>query len=311
MTAPASPLSTHSAWKGWLAAILAVVCFSIAPPIARTLYDLGLTPTYMLFLRFWLTLLLLTGTVWLTGQGRGHLDRRGAGLSLAAGLATGVSMLCYFWSITLLPASIASMIFSIYPLVVLGLLALRGEQFTLRQAVRLVMALTGLYLLLGPGGVVNWLGVALVLISIMTASLQSVFVQWYLKGYSGIMVTLWMVGGIQIIVAGYWLAEGAQFPALGWQAWLGVLVLAVVSTYLSRLLWFAAVRLIGGGQVSMLVPLETLLTVIWSVLFLSESLSAWQWAGGVLILLSALLVIERWRGRRAFSPQQNASREGV
>lgn len=292
--------------RGWLAAIASVVCFSIAPPIARTLYGYGLDPTTMLFIRFWLTLLLLGGTVWATGQGRSNLDRRGAALSLMAGLATGVSMLCYFWSITLLPASIASMTFSIYPLVVLGLLALRGERFTLRQAIRLSIALAGLYLLLGPGGAVNWFGVALVIISIFASSLQSVFVQWYLKGYSGISVTLWMVAGIQVVVAGYWLAQGAHFPVLGWQAWLGMLVLAVVSTYLSRLLWFAAIRSVGGGQVSMLVPLETLLTVIWSTLFLSEKLSAWQWAGGAIILFSAILALERWPGWRAVNSHQGA-----
>lgn len=306
MTTPATASSQQPSLKGWLAAVLALMCFSVAPPIARTLYSYGLDPTTMLFIRFWLTLLLLGGTVWATGQGRSHIDRRGAWLSVIAGLATGVSMLCYFWSITLLPASIASMIFSIYPLVVLGLLALRGERFTLRQAARMGIALMGLYLLLGPGGAVNWLGVALVIISVFASSLQSVFLQWYLKGYSGITVTLCMVAGIQVVVAGYWLAQGAQFPALGWQVWLGVAVLAVVSTYLSRLLWFAAVRSIGGGQVSMLVPLETLLTVVWSVLFVNESLSAWQWVGGALILFSAILAIERWRSVRPLNSQQSA-----
>lgn len=301
-----SATAPSSTAKGWLAAIASVVCFSIAPPIARTLYGYGLDPTTMLFIRFWLTLFLLGGTVWVTGQGRSNLDRRGALLAFISGLATGVSMLCYFWSITLLPASIASMTFSIYPLVVLGLLALRGERFTARQAVRLGIALAGLYLLLGPGGTVNWFGVFLVIISIFASSLQSVFVQWYLKGYSGITVTLWMVAGIQTVVAGYWLVEGAPVPAVGWQAWLGILVMAVISTYLSRLLWFSAIRSIGGGQVSMLVPLETLLTVIWSTLFLSEKLSAWQWAGGALILFSAILAIERWHGWRAVNSRQSA-----
>ena len=60
-----------------------------------------------------------------------------------------------------------------------------------------------------------------------------------------------------------------------------------------------SVRIIGGGQVALLNPLETFLTVIWSVLFLSESLTAVQWMGGGLILLSALLAIQRLRRARS------------
>jgi drug/metabolite transporter (DMT)-like permease len=57
---------------------------------------------------------------------------------------------------------------------------------------------------------------------------------------------------------------------------------------------FVAVREIGGGQFSLLAPLEMLLTVIWSVMFLSERLTLWQWAGGGLILVSAVLAAQRW-----------------
>ncbi|MCH8339483.1 MAG: EamA family transporter, partial [Chloroflexi bacterium] len=49
-------------------------------------------------------------------------------------------------------------------------------------------------------------------------------------------------------------------------------------------------------------PLETLLTVIWSLLFLQERLSVVQWAGGGLILFGAVLAGQRmhrirWRPR--------------
>jgi drug/metabolite transporter (DMT)-like permease len=56
---------------------------------------------------------------------------------------------------------------------------------------------------------------------------------------------------------------------------------------------FSGLQRIGGGQVALLVPLETLLSVLWSVLFLQEHLSLWQALGGVLILSSALLAIQR------------------
>lgn len=60
----------------------------------------------------------------------------------------------------------------------------------------------------------------------------------------------------------------------------------------------------SGGQMALLTPIETLLTVVWSILFLNERLSALQWIGGILILISAVLAIQcinlgrrrpRWR----------------
>jgi drug/metabolite transporter (DMT)-like permease len=71
------------------------------------------------------------------------------------------------------------------------------------------------------------------------------------------------------------------------------LILAFVSTYLSRLLVFAAIGRIGGGQMAMLSPVETLMAVLWSSLFLSERLSPVQWIGGFFILTSAVLAIQR------------------
>jgi len=75
--------------------------------------------------------------------------------------------------------------------------------------------------------------------------------------------------------------------------WLAVIALAIVSTYIARLAFFAAVGAIGGAQVSLLGPVETLLSVTWSVLFLQERLTLWQWLGGGLILISALLAVQR------------------
>jgi drug/metabolite transporter (DMT)-like permease len=62
---------------------------------------------------------------------------------------------------------------------------------------------------------------------------------------------------------------------------------------------FNAVPRIGGGQMAMLSPLETFLSVIWSILFLGEHLTALQWLGGLLVMVSAALAIQRLSlGRR-------------
>jgi len=292
----------RATWVGWTWALTGTVCFSVSPIFAKLAYAVGLSPTTMLFLRFCLTIALLGGTLLLTAPHKLRMDRRGLVFALTGGLATGVSMLAFFWALTRLEASIASMIFSVYPLAVLGLLALRGEKFTYRHTVRLALGISGVCLLIGPGGTVDLFGVALVLISMLASSVQSVFVQWYLRDYDGIAATLYMVIGINVVVASRWWFEGASLEVPGWQGWAAIIALAVISTYLARLLWFSAVRHIGGGQTAMLVPLETLLTVMWSVLFLRETLSGMQIVGGGLILLSALLASQRMLRARWLPP---------
>lgn len=278
---------------GWAIAVFSTFCFSLGPLLAKVVYATGLDATTMLFIRFCFTIVLLGATLGLTMPQRLRMRRRELTLTFMAGLGAGVSMLFFFWSLTRLEASIGSMIFSLHPLAVLGLLAVRGEKFTPRHGVRAALGLLGVYLLIGPGGNIDMLGVGMMLVSVVTSSFQSAFIQWFLQEQDGIAVTLYMVIGINVIVGGRWLMEGANTVVPNVAAWAGIVGLAVVSTYLARVSWFAAIRRLGSGQVSMLAPLETLMTVIWSMLILGERLSLIQAVGGGLIFLSALLASNR------------------
>jgi drug/metabolite transporter (DMT)-like permease len=275
-------------------ALLATLAFSIVPTVGKAAVSLGVNPTTLVMLRLTITTVLLGITIAATAPQRLRMDRRSGWLCAVSGLANGVGMLMFFVALTRIHASIASMIFSLHPLLVLALLALRGERFTVRNAVRLALGVGGVYLLLGPGGQVDWMGALLALGAVVTAPIQILLMQWYLNDADPLAVTFYTVGVMAAVAIGWWLFQGVEWRDPGWQGWLLIGVMAVVSTYLSRLALFMAVRGIGGGQVSLFAPLETLLTVIWSVTFLSERLTFWQWAGGGLILASALLAARRW-----------------
>ncbi|MCS6825622.1 MAG: DMT family transporter, partial [Caldilinea sp.] len=202
-------------------------------------------------------------------------------------------MVLFFVALGLLEASLASMILALSPPIVLSLLALRGERLTQRHLVRLGLALSGVYLLVGPSGEVNWAGVALALLATFLFSLQMALTQWTLAPYPTRTVAFYVTAWMTVCVVGWWLLRGATWSAPSPAGWLAVIALAIVSTYIARLAFFAAVGDIGGAQVSLLGPVETLLSVTWSVLFLHERLTLWQWLGGGLILISALLAVQR------------------
>jgi probable blue pigment (indigoidine) exporter len=287
---PARPVSR---WAGWPMAIFSTLCFSLAPPLSKAAIDLGMDSLALLVVRMVLTAIMLGAVIVLTSPRRLRIDRPGLLFCLGAGLANGVGMVMFFRSLDRLDASIASMIFSLSPLVLLLLLALRGEKFTYRNVVRLALGLGGVYLLIGPGGEVDSLGVLLALGTVVTVPIQILFMQWYLQDYDGYAVTFYMVVGMLVVALGWWALQGLPWQPVSLTAWWLLLALVVVSTVIARLTMFVALRGIGGGQLGLLAPLETTLTVLWSVFFLQERLSLLQWAGSGLVILSALLAMQR------------------
>lgn len=298
---PAGELSTEtgnqrpapSLWRGWALALFATLCFSVAAPVAGGAIGSGLNPTAILVVRMALTTALLVITIGVTDRTLLWAGWRGAIIAFATGLVNSLGMIGYFWALARMDVSIAAMIFSVSPLFTLSVLALRGEPVTRRHLVRMALAMGGIYFLIGPGGAVDGVGLLLMSLSVVSFGLQVVFIQWYLRGYDARTVTLYMTVGMALGVTLFWLAQGTPWVTPGINGWLAIVALAVVSTYLARLAFFGAIGRIGGAQVAMLTPLEILLTVLWSLLFLGERLTTMQWLGGVLILTSALLAIER------------------
>jgi drug/metabolite transporter (DMT)-like permease len=298
---------SSSTGLGWFMALFSSFAFSLATPIAKGAIEAGLDPTTLLTVRLILSTLLLGLSIGLTAPSYLRLERRGLLVCGVAGLANGIGMLTYFWALARLDGSLAVMIFAISPLVTLAFLALRGERFTRRHFFRLALGLVGVYFLIGPGGRVDWLGVCLVLVTVGAFALHLALIQWFLQPYDARTITFYVVTVMTIVNIGLWLTEGSEWRGLGWSAWLVIGVLALVSTYLARLAMFEGVRRLGGSQVALLLPLETLLAVIWSVVFLGERLALWEWIGGGLIMVSALLAVQRlnwarWKPRwRAWS----------
>ncbi len=288
------PVAVKSrAWGGWAIALTASFSFSIATPVMRAALTSGVNSTQLLMIRMGVATILMGLTIAIMDRRLLRADGRCLRISLLAGSCNGVGMLFYIWGVARLESSVAAMLISISPLVVLSYLALRGERVTYRHAVRLALALGGVYLLIGPSGTVDMIGVAWIVASLLLFGFQMVLLQWYLMDYDAKQVTFYVLVAMTAAVLVLWGMEGATWPPLSTQGWVAGLSLAFFSTYISRLLLFAGVNRIGGGQMAMLSPVETLLAVLWSALFLDERFTWIQWAGGVLILASAVLAIQR------------------
>jgi drug/metabolite transporter (DMT)-like permease len=280
-------------WLGWAIAICSSLCFSIAYPVARAALTAGVGATEMLVGRMGLAAVLMGITIGVMDWRLLRVDRRCLGLSLLVGMFNGIGMLLYTWGLQRLTSSMTAMLLALTPIYVLTFLALRGERVTYRHLLRLILSLIGVYLLIGPGGHADPIGVILVLLSIIFFSLQTTTIQWFLTGYDARTVSFFMLLAMVVCPVVLWGLEGGVWHPLGQTGWVTVIVLAFFSTFLARLFVFGAISRIGGGQMAMLSPVETLMAVIWSFLFLDERLSPLQWIGGIFILISAVLAIQR------------------
>jgi probable blue pigment (indigoidine) exporter len=240
-----------------------------------------------------------------------NIDRHGLIHCAVAGVYNGVSLLLFYTSLTFLDVSIATMLISIYPLFVLIFLALRGEPLTRPNLLRLVIALTGVYLLVGPGGQVSGIGISLMIVTTMIFALNANWIQWQLHGYPPLTITLYTLTVAALIVGcvyGVRLVIQAQglpvIPPLGWGV---ILYTAIIATVIARLSLFTGIQLIGSGQAALLAPIETLLAITWAALFLGERLSRIQGIGAALIITSALL-LPLWQKRAMFFASTSRAR---
>ncbi len=302
ITAPATPAvppaveaaPARSATLGWALALGSTVAFSFAPPVARAAILGGMNSNELLMLRMVIASALFGLTLAVTARDSLRLPRRALWAALLVGALNAGGMILLFLSLNYLEASLGAMIIALSPPLVLTLLALRGERLTRRNLVRLGLALAGVYLLISPSGGVDWGGALMALAATLLFALQMAVTQWTLVGYPVRGVVFYVTITMTVFTVAWWLLQGAPWTAPSSGGWGAVLLLAVVSTYFARLGYYAAIGLIGSGQLALLGPLETLLSVIWAVLFLHERLAAWQLVGGVFILASAALAVRRF-----------------
>jgi drug/metabolite transporter (DMT)-like permease len=89
---------------------------------------------------------------------------------------------------------------------------------------------------------------------------------------------------------------GGADLAISPAGWLWVACIAVVSTVIAMLTFFAGLRRVGPSTASILSTFEPVVTTALAALTLGEFLRPWQLVGGALVLCSAGLV--QLRGRR-------------
>jgi drug/metabolite transporter (DMT)-like permease len=283
-------MPTHRNYVGGLIlALLGVLCVSVAPTLIKVGLTAAIDPVTLLALRMISAAIVFWPLSLLLWPDKLRIDRRGLKACAAVGLTNTISLLCFYLALTRIEASVGLIIFSLYPLAALLMLAVRGERITGRSYIRLGLAILGVYFLLGFTGTVDLLGILFALGAATGYALHMNLIQWNLSSYASQTVALYTITTMALLTTIIRLLQCVPWRPLSPIGWGVVLGTGVVATILARLALFAGIHRVGSGQVALLGPVETFFSTLWAILFLGEQLTVWQWIGGLLIVLSAML----------------------
>lgn len=206
-----------------------------------------------------------------------------------AGAVNGIGSVFYYVGLSRLNASIAQMLYALYPFFVAFWLQLDKQSLSRLTLIRILIAGISAYLLTqAHTGEIDLMGVVFMLIAAALYALHLPINQRVLFDVPAPTVTVYTLIAMSAVVIPAYFIFDRSWPATN-APWAPVLGLTAV-TFFSRLMLFLGVKHIGGMQTALLGLGELLVAIVFSHLLLGESLTSLQWLGTVGLGLSLLLV---------------------
>ncbi len=206
-----------------------------------------------------------------------------------AGAVNGIGSVFYYIGLSKLNASVAQMLYALYPFFVAFWLQMDRQKLSKLTGLRILIASASAFLLTrANAGHMDLWGVLFMLIAAALYALHLPINQRVLYDIPAPTVTVYTLIAMSVIVIPSYFIFDRSWPA-GNAPWLPVLGLTAV-TFFSRLLLFLGVKHIGGMQTALLGLGELLVAIVFSHLLLGENLTSLQWLGTIGLAMSLLLV---------------------
>lgn len=143
----------------------------------------------------------------------------------------------------------------------------------------------------------TFLGNALMLLSVILWAAYTIFAK-RLAEFDPFVITTGatLTGTILLAPAALFELGGANFPQITASGWTGVIYLGVFSSAVAMLLYNRSLQHLNAGQTANFLNLMPVVAVLVAVIFLGESPTFWQIAGGVLVLSGVWISLQKKRG---------------
>ncbi len=277
--------------RGILVALGSSVFAGLAPVLGKLAYQAGVDPITLVGLRTALAAGLLWLFYLLFWRRQIAINWHNLAGCVGMGIANGVGSLLYYNGLSHTDASVAHLLYSMYPFWVFIFLSAAGHFVSRLSVVRLGLVLLAVFLLTWQGGgLADPLGVTLMIGAGALYGFHLVLGQWTLVDVDPRTVALYGLTTMTVVVGIPFLARGGAVESISPAGWTAILLVAIFPTALARLLVFAGVQRIGGAQTALLGMAEPVVAVVLAFVLLGESFTRQQWIGAALFVASVLLI---------------------
>jgi drug/metabolite transporter (DMT)-like permease len=272
------------------AALISALFLGLAPVFGKAAMGAGgFSPLAVVALRTCLAALLLVSLIAFFKRRALYIYPAGFLGCVMAGAINGFGSIFYYVGLSKLNASVAQMLYALYPFFVAFWLQLDRQTPSKLTGFRIVVASLSAFLLTrGDAGKIDPWGVVFMLIAAALYALHLPINQRVLYDVPAPTVTVYTLLAMSMIVVPAYLIFDRSWPTAD-VPWSPVLALTAV-TFFSRLMLFLGVKHIGGMQTALLGLGELVVAILFSHMYLGESLTTLQWIGTAGLSVSLLLV---------------------
>lgn len=285
--------------------LLSATCFGAMAIFGKLAYASGVSPGALLLVRFNLAALVMAALLLLrpslrrdpSATGSTRSATRAPRLLLTAlglgaiGYAAQASF--YFEALERMDASLLSLVFYTYPVLVTVAAVLLGrDRMTRARAAALAAASCGtLLVLVGTGGgSIHLTGVLLAFASSLTYTVYILVSDTVVRRLPPVLLSTLVMGGAGATLTVLALLTGGVDLGFGPRGWFWLCCIALVSTVVAVLAFFAGLRRTGPSTAAILSNFEPVVTTTLATLTLGELLTPVQLMGGALVLVAVAVL---------------------
>ena len=278
--------NTSNVTTGALLVGLSALGYSTNPILGKFAYAAGATPITLLAIRFTLAALGLWVMTFFRKEQPLPLATR---LRLMVVGVGGIAMvaLLYFSALPHIGASLATGLFYTYPAFIAAVGLVRGERLSAAGYGGLLLTAGGTWMMLSNDlGGFTWQGALLILGASVIYTAYILVSDVWTRGISPVAVSTHMTTGASVVFLLLALVTRQPLPGAG--AYLAGGGLALCSTILALITFFAGLPKVGPTRASIISMLEPVFTAVLAVLLLHEGLEPLQTVGIALVVAGAV-----------------------
>lgn len=273
---------------GVLLISISAASFGLMPIFAKIAYSAGTSTYSLLFLRFLVAAAFMFLLLFIKKLNLPSKKEMLTFLLLGAVGYVGQSF-CYFTALNYASSNVVSLLLYTYPaLVMIGSTIFLKEKITVQKVISLCLALIGAFVIIGAEFHANPTGIVLSVLSAVFYSVYILISSQVVKAGTGIQSSAFIMLGAAVVYGIMNLFLGFT-PPTQINGLVAVAMIALISTVLAFWSFFTGMEKTGPSTAALVSTLEPVVTVLSSVIILSEKITVNIIAGGCLVL-AALIV---------------------